>query len=476
MDRLARLPVDQQFAAIADALGTVEDTTSRTTLAYQIFGRQGTALVNTLALGSAGLADAAAEADALGLSFSRVDAAKIEAANDASTRAAAAVRGITTSLAIELAPVVEASATRFAEWAASGEGMGQRVVNAIDTVADAVGYVADLIELPTAAFRQVQAVVLGVLANILEGLQRLDAAASAALDWIPGIEVRASAMLEDLSDTMRDASSEAQRAAGDAFSAWERGANTRAIRSALAGVRADAAATAEQVAAAAPSGGGASPAAAIEADSVSQVADSLARFDAQLQAVGASPIEIQLRGLEAAGATVDQLDRARTTLEQIDSLERDAEQRNTITQTLDQIDARVADFGRTESERTVAALRAAGATADEIERATDALAQLDSLRAAEAAAQAAERDGQQDTGPAADNTAIAAGSADAQLAAFRAAAEASRPGDEQTPRDTLAEARSQTAILDRMDRRGQAAVRGSGTSGAGTTTVTVFGI
>jgi len=311
VEKLARLSVDDQFRAIADAFAAVESRTTRTTLAYQIFGRQGTALVNTLALGSAGLNETTAEAAKLGIAFDRIDAAKIEAANDASTRAATAVTGLANTLAIELAPIVAASADRFTAWAGAGEGAASSIVGAVDRVAVKIAGIVDAFQLPIAGFRQLVSIGLRGIANVVRAIRDIDAAMSYIVSLIPGVEIAASGMLDDLTEQLTDAADDAQDQARRAYRAWEQGANTRAVTQSLRQIRKEAQTTAEAVAAAAQAKGPAptvaDPDAGGAADAVTKQLDQL---DAKLRAATADPITLQLEGLEAAGATADQLARA----------------------------------------------------------------------------------------------------------------------------------------------------------------------
>jgi len=104
---LTKLPLPQQLGIIADALKGVESQTTKVRIASEIFGARGTDMLNMLAGGSEGLREMAEEAKHLGLSISRVDAAKIEAANDAVTRAKGVFQGFTNQLTIALSPLIE---------------------------------------------------------------------------------------------------------------------------------------------------------------------------------------------------------------------------------------------------------------------------------------------------------------------------------------------------------------------------------
>jgi len=188
---------DEQFKTIAEALKNVESQTQKTAIAYDIFGGRGTALINTLALGRDGLEAAAAEADALGLAVSRVDAAKIEQANDSFTRLKGVAAGVGNAIAANVAPYITALATQFVNAAKEAGGMSNFIGRALDNVVGAVGFVKD-------SFRGLQVVwaLLKVgwaatVNGILSGIASLDKSLADIISKIPGVDYAPSSNLQD---------------------------------------------------------------------------------------------------------------------------------------------------------------------------------------------------------------------------------------------------------------------------------------
>ena len=141
---LVKLKADQAFKIIADRVNNLGTQSERAAAAAAIFGREGVALVNTMKLGSKGLAEAADEAEKFGLAVSRVDAKKIEQANDAFTRAGGAIKGIGNVLAVDVAPAVEEAATQFANWvAANKELISQDVAAMLRAVGEAAKFAGE---------------------------------------------------------------------------------------------------------------------------------------------------------------------------------------------------------------------------------------------------------------------------------------------------------------------------------------------
>ncbi len=74
---LIKLSPDEAFAKVADQMNKVENQSQKVSLAFKLFDSGGVNLINTLALGSKGLAEMGKQAEAAGLAVNRLDAAKI---------------------------------------------------------------------------------------------------------------------------------------------------------------------------------------------------------------------------------------------------------------------------------------------------------------------------------------------------------------------------------------------------------------
>lgn len=109
---LVTLALDEQFLAVAEALSKVDNQSERVRLAFKLFDSEGVALVNMAKGGREALHGMMEEAERLGIAISRIDAKKIEQANDAITRMQAAWSGVKREVAIEVAPALESAA----EW------------------------------------------------------------------------------------------------------------------------------------------------------------------------------------------------------------------------------------------------------------------------------------------------------------------------------------------------------------------------
>jgi hypothetical protein len=122
---LAQLPVDEQFKRIADAMGDVSESGEKVRLAMKLFDSEGVALVNTLALGSAGLEKIEADMDAFGLSLTRIEISRVEQANDAFLLARENVKSFAQSFVVQLAPAVKLVSDKFSDYAKEQGGFGK---------------------------------------------------------------------------------------------------------------------------------------------------------------------------------------------------------------------------------------------------------------------------------------------------------------------------------------------------------------
>lgn len=133
-DQLGLMSTDAALKAVADRLPMITDQFTRTQTALALFGRSGLPFVKVLQDGAAGLSAAQDEARALGLTFSRVDAAQVEAANDAITRMQGLFTAVGRTIAIEISPFIQAFAESLTAAGISGEGFGMKVSGAMEAV------------------------------------------------------------------------------------------------------------------------------------------------------------------------------------------------------------------------------------------------------------------------------------------------------------------------------------------------------
>lgn len=216
---LAGIPLDQAFLKISDAILKLDSPAQRVSAAMDIFGKSGAELLPLLQQGSAGIAETAAEVDKLGASFSRIDAAQVEAANDAMTRVGVALGGIKNQIAIGISPFVESMAKKFTDWAASANSSGSSVITVMENVGKGVGVVADVVDVLHDGFQFLQAGVTKGIAFILDGLAFFARGLQEIANLIPGVDAKFGDFLGTLADEVHRAAAEEWEDAKKSFAA-----------------------------------------------------------------------------------------------------------------------------------------------------------------------------------------------------------------------------------------------------------------
>ena len=194
---LDKMPLDEKMATLADAFEKVPTQADRVRLSFKLFDSEGVALVSTLMKGREGLSEFAREADHLGLSVSRVDAAQIENANDAVTRAKSVFTGVGNQLATSFSPLIQGVADAFRQSALDTEDFGSIGQRVVDALVKALGFLGDVVlgmqitwmELKISFFQIINAIKvkwqefmdllpdLGFLDGVTEGVGK-------AFDWM----------------------------------------------------------------------------------------------------------------------------------------------------------------------------------------------------------------------------------------------------------------------------------------------------
>ena len=149
MEGLFGMDPADQFKLIAEGVSKLKTQTQKAGVATAIFGRSGSDLINILDLGSAGLEKMADDAQILGLNFSRIDAAKVELANDAFARLGATTRALFDKIAIAASVPMKMIVNAFADWGATGmlsaNGITDSMIAAGKTMAGLLDYTDALV-------------------------------------------------------------------------------------------------------------------------------------------------------------------------------------------------------------------------------------------------------------------------------------------------------------------------------------------
>lgn len=117
-EKLAKLPLDQQLAVIADEFKNLKTPAERAAAASDLFSNRGIKMLNFLDLGSDGLSDLRAEFKATGLEIEDSAIDQIESFNDSMTKVSAIINQALIKGLADAAPEMERFAQKAAEMAA----------------------------------------------------------------------------------------------------------------------------------------------------------------------------------------------------------------------------------------------------------------------------------------------------------------------------------------------------------------------
>lgn len=131
------LPADQKMESLARALSGVENAAIRTSIANDLFGRDGVRMLKLMdQLANRGLAGVREELDALGFTLTREGVAKVEQMNDSVTRLGRVSSGIGQQLTVALATPIAAIAESLTEAAIESKGFEQNIQDAVKAATD----------------------------------------------------------------------------------------------------------------------------------------------------------------------------------------------------------------------------------------------------------------------------------------------------------------------------------------------------
>jgi phage-related tail protein len=132
-------PTEVVFNEVADKLAQLEDGSTKTALAMQIFGKSGTELIPLLNSGAAGLKQMADEADRTGNTLSGRTAVAAEKFNDTLTRVGLILQGVVNKVMEAALPALQALAETLAspEFGNAAQKLATNVLPILDAIAQA---------------------------------------------------------------------------------------------------------------------------------------------------------------------------------------------------------------------------------------------------------------------------------------------------------------------------------------------------
>jgi len=140
VDDLIHRNPEEAFKIVAERIKTLGTQAEKAAVAYRFFGRSGSKMLNLL---ESNLEGVVKEAERLGITFNRIDAAKVEAANDAMTNLKAAISGLGQELAIKFAPTLQTVADMLTNAITGTESLGNTILTVFENASLAVAKFAE---------------------------------------------------------------------------------------------------------------------------------------------------------------------------------------------------------------------------------------------------------------------------------------------------------------------------------------------
>lgn len=316
---LQSIPTDEAVGKIADALNGMSNAGQRAAFAQEIFGKGAVDLLPLLAEGSEGLKKWGEESDKLGYTMNRVDAAKVEQANDAITKIGNVIQGVMNKLAVELAPFIETAATKFADLATSGRGAAMYIVDGFEWVLRAVAKVADFLQLNDVAWYGLKEVAIIALAEVIDALDATGKAIVEVINKIPGVHLAWSETLSLVSADLKKQASDADIQMQKSWQSFKNGDNEKAVTNFFDKIREASTKTATETAKTRQHIGG------LAIDSVkatNEVAKALDSLQKKLDQYRMTAGEKAADDIKRLGGNEGDQDKAKSLQDQLDSLDR----------------------------------------------------------------------------------------------------------------------------------------------------------
>ena len=140
---LAKLDPAELFTEYSAAISKLPSRAEKLAAASALMGDESRKFLTLMEQGPEAIAAFAKEAEQLGISISRVDAAKIEAANDAMNRVTTAFKGAGATLAVELAPMITATSDKIVDMIKGLDLSSSTMVKFIDKGVKGLGFMLD---------------------------------------------------------------------------------------------------------------------------------------------------------------------------------------------------------------------------------------------------------------------------------------------------------------------------------------------
>lgn len=210
-NELIGLPLSERIGVINQALQNNVAASEQAAIAAQIYGEEA-----GLAIGKvdpATIATATEQIERFNASLTEVEAAQVEAANDAIGRIGLATDGVTKKLAAEFAPVLEAASSQILDMAEEMGGFGSVSESVFENVTKATGFVADAFHGIKVTFQTVADGIIIGSSLLAQNVAEVMASIMEAASNVPGLDYSESiASTREFAEQQKDIISSAKQA------------------------------------------------------------------------------------------------------------------------------------------------------------------------------------------------------------------------------------------------------------------------
>lgn len=236
--------VGASFLQVAKDIQALQDPVLQAQAAMEAFGKSGQSLLPLLLSDIEGMQ---AEAEKLGLSFSRGQAFMVEAANDSMTKVKALITGGLQQAAIAVAPFIEAIANKLADMGANGLDGGKAVAKAFEWVAQSIASAADFLQIFKAAWHGFQASVSFVVARVLKDIALLTDGINVASRAVSGENLIDDSELKQLIRLSEQDGVRSIKAMHKAWGDFENGTNSQKVTQVFRDIQIEAGKSAKKI-------------------------------------------------------------------------------------------------------------------------------------------------------------------------------------------------------------------------------------
>lgn len=167
---LSKIPLDERLAVIADAVNGLNTAAEKSSALDKLMSG-GRRMINMFEGGGDSIRAARKDVEDFGLAVSDVDAAKVEAANDAMTAMGVTMKSVANTIAIELSPYVQAVGDQFGKSARESGGFKDEIVSLVNSALKGFGKVGNVLQGLRVTFKGLELVAVGFGAAIVSAAQ-----------------------------------------------------------------------------------------------------------------------------------------------------------------------------------------------------------------------------------------------------------------------------------------------------------------